>query len=230
MVRVTREASKAKTRQHLLDEARRLFRDQGYAATSLEQIAEAAEVTKGAIYGHFSTKEDLLLSAIETTPSPDYSTLLNDQSRPIRERLEEFGRSIAFDEATTGRAELAVSLEFLAALLRNPEALRRFGEDFERRLSELAADDDERPLPGATTLQVWAIGQALFAGLQLYHFVAPDMLTAEVFGRAFELLAGFYPNVDPAVCTNTTGPSPGQPPALRKQAGLGPSRRRSARS
>lgn len=193
VARQTREASTARTRERLLDEARRLFRDRGYAATSLEQIAEAAEVTKGAIYGHFSTKEDLLLSAIETTPSPDYSALLNDQSRPIRERLEEFGRVIAFGEATTDRAELAVSLEFVAALLRNPEALRRFGDTFERRLSELAAEDDEQPLAGTTTLQVWAIGQALFAGLQLYHFVAPDVLTAEVFGRAFELLAGLYP-------------------------------------
>jgi AcrR family transcriptional regulator len=191
--RLTREASKAKTRQRLLDEAQRLFREQGYAATSLEQIAEAAEVTKGAIYGHFSTKEDLLLSAIETTPTPDYSALLDDRSRPIRERLGEFGRTIAFDEAMSDRAGLAVSLEFVAALLRNPEALRRFGDDFERRLNKLAADDDEEPLPGTTTREVWAIGQALFAGMQLYHFVAPDMLTAEVFGRAFELLAGLYP-------------------------------------
>jgi AcrR family transcriptional regulator len=191
--RLTREASKAKTRQRLLDEAQRLFREHGYAATSLEQIAEAAEVTKGAIYGHFSTKEDLLLSAIETTPTPDYSALLDDRSRPIRERLGEFGRTIAFDEAMSDRAGLAVSLEFVAALLRNPEALRRFGDDFERRLNKLAADDDEEPLPGTTTREVWAIGQALFAGMQLYHFVAPDMLTAEVFGRAFELLAGLYP-------------------------------------
>jgi AcrR family transcriptional regulator len=110
----------------------RLFREQGYAATSLEQIAEGAEVTKGGIYGHFSTKEDLLLSAIEITPTPDYSGLLDDRSRPIRERLGEFGRVVAFDEATTDRAGLAVSLEFVAALLRNPEAfaalpLRRAG-------------------------------------------------------------------------------------------------------
>ncbi len=193
VARQTREASKAATRQHLLDEARRLFRDQGYAATSLEQIAEAAEVTKGAIYGHFSTKEDLLLSAIETTPSPDYAALLNDRARPIRKRLEEFGRDVAFNQATTDRAGLAVSLEFVAALLRNPEALRRFGDDFERRLRELAAADDEQPLPGTSTLQVWAIGQSLFAGLQLYHFVAPDILTAEVFARAFALLADLYP-------------------------------------
>lgn len=193
MGRLTREESKARTRQRLVDEARRLFREQGYAATSLEQIAEAAEVTKGAIYGHFATKEDLLLGAIEITPNPDYSALLDDRSKPIRQRLGEFGRTVASDEATTDTAELAASLEFLAALLRNPEALRRFGADFERRLHELAADDRDVPLPGTTVVQVWAIGWALAVGLQIYHQVAPDVLSGEVFERAFELLAGLYP-------------------------------------
>jgi AcrR family transcriptional regulator len=48
-------------------------------------------VTKGAIYGHFSSKEDLLLSAIEAAPAADFGTL-NDGSRPLRERLADSGR------------------------------------------------------------------------------------------------------------------------------------------
>ena len=87
VARVTRAESKERTRQRLLAEAQRLFRERGYAATSLEQIAEAAEVTKGAIYGHFASKEDLLLSAIDANPTPEYVTMLNDRSRPLRERL-----------------------------------------------------------------------------------------------------------------------------------------------
>src|SRR3984957_2013533 len=97
MARVTRAESKERTRQRLLAEAQRLFRERGYAATSLEQIAEAAEVTKGAIYGHFASKEDLMVSALEAAPAPDYSAL-NDGSRPLRERLAEFGRAVAVDE------------------------------------------------------------------------------------------------------------------------------------
>jgi len=83
---------------------RRLFRERGYAATSLEQIAEAAEVTKGAIYGHFSSKEDLLLSAIEAAPIPAWATALNDQSGTVRERAAEFGRAMAADKAFTDKA------------------------------------------------------------------------------------------------------------------------------
>ena len=123
MARVTRAESKERTRQRLLAEARRLFRERGYAATSLEQIAEAAEVTKGAIYGHFASKEDLLLSAIEAgrDTTPDYVTMLNDQSRPLRERLAEYGRAVAVEEPDDA-AEIAMFLEFFAALLRAPEA------------------------------------------------------------------------------------------------------------
>src|SRR3984893_13687944 len=136
MARMTRAESKERTRQRLLDEAQRLFRERGYAATSLEQIAEAAEVTKGAIYGHFSSKEDLLLSAIEAAPTPDYGALLNDQSRPLRARLAGFGRTRAVSEGTTDKAGLAVSLEFVAALLRTPDALRRYGANLQRRLED----------------------------------------------------------------------------------------------
>ena len=189
---MTRETSKAITRQRLLSEAQRLFRERGYAATSLEQIAEAADVTKGAIYGHFSSKEDLLLSAIEATPTRDYGAL-NDASRPLRERLAEFGRTMAADEASTDKAEVAVSLEFVAALLRNPDALRRYTADLTQRLEELAAQDEELPLPPTTAVQTWAIGHALLIGLQIYQVVAPEIVTPAVFARALELLAGLYP-------------------------------------
>jgi len=194
VTRVTRATSKARTRERLIAEARRLFRDRGYAATSLEQIAEAADVTKGAIYGHFSSKEDLLLTAIEAAPNPDYGILMNDRSRPLRERLAEFGHTIAVDEATADKAELAVSLEFVAAMLRSPDTLRRYGADFERRLAELAAADDEHPRPDVTVAQVWTIGNALYIGLRIYQCIVPDILTPEAFERAYELLAGLYPD------------------------------------
>jgi len=193
MARVTRQTSKARTRQRVLDEAQRLFRERGYAATSLEQIAEAADVTKGAIYGHFASKEDLLLSAVEAAPTPDYGSVLNDQSRLLRERLREFGRAMAVNEATTDKAGLAASLEFVAALLRSPDALRRYAADLQRRLEELAAADHEQPRPRTTAVEAWAIGHALSVGLQIYHCIAPELITPGVFERAYELLAGLYP-------------------------------------
>ena len=190
---MTRAESKERTRQRLLAEAQRLFRERGYAATSLEQIAEAAEVTKGAIYGHFASKEDLLLSAIEAgrdTP-PEYVAMLNDESRPLRERLAEFGRAAA-TERPGDVAELAMFLEFFAALLRAPEALQRYSSGLERQLQAIAGADSEKPVAGTTPVQAWTIGFALVTGLQIYQRMAPGLVTPDVFERALGLLAGLY--------------------------------------
>jgi AcrR family transcriptional regulator len=189
VARMTRETSKAMTRERILGEAQRLFRERGYAATSLEQIAEAAEVTKGAIYGHFSSKEDLLLSVIESAPEPAWVTTLNDQSRPAAERLASFGRDIAVDRSFTDKAELAVELEFSAALLRSPDALRRFQANLEKRLAELAAADQDDPFPGLTSLETWGVGYALLTGLQITQHTAPGIITPAVIERACALLA-----------------------------------------
>lgn len=191
MARVTRAETKERTRQRLLAEAQRLFRERGYAATSLEQIADAAEVTKGAIYGHFASKEDLMLSAIESAATPDYSTTLNDESRPVEERLAEFGRGVAAaGESDAG--ELAMYLEFFAALLRTPSALARYSTDRERRLAELAGSDTEGLVEGATPVEAWTIGQALLVGLQIEQRLSPNLATPELFERAFGLLAHLY--------------------------------------
>lgn len=54
------------TREALLATARELFGDRGYAETSLDEIARAAGVTKGALYHHFSGKEELFRRVFET--------------------------------------------------------------------------------------------------------------------------------------------------------------------
>ena len=194
VARMTRAESKEHTRQRLLAQAQRLFRERGYAATALEQIAEAAEVTKGAIYGHFDSKEDLMLSALEAAPAPDYSATLNDESRPLPERLAAYGRAVAAEQPGDTE-EVAVHLEFYAALLRSPDALQRYAGSRERRLQDLAeaddADDDDLAAD-ARQVDAWVIGQAMLVGLQIYKRLAPGLVTPELFERAFGLLAGLY--------------------------------------
>jgi AcrR family transcriptional regulator len=56
-----RERKKAKTRASIREHALRLFREQGYAGTRVEQIAEAAEVSPATFYRYFPTKEDVVL-------------------------------------------------------------------------------------------------------------------------------------------------------------------------
>ncbi len=56
-----RERKKLKTRQSIQDHALRLFREQGYDQTTIEQIAEAAEVSPSTFFRYFPTKDDVVL-------------------------------------------------------------------------------------------------------------------------------------------------------------------------
>lgn len=73
-----RERKKAKTMAAIQMHALRLFREQGYNATTVEQIADAAEISQSTFFRYFSTKEDvmivdnydpLLIAAFEDQPS-----------------------------------------------------------------------------------------------------------------------------------------------------------------
>ena len=53
------------TRRGLIDAARKLFGEQGFASTSVDEVVKAAGVTKGALYHHFRDKDDLFHAVVE---------------------------------------------------------------------------------------------------------------------------------------------------------------------
>ncbi|MDO0935331.1 TetR/AcrR family transcriptional regulator [Streptomyces sp. DG2A-72] len=75
----TKHRRRGDTRQRIQDIALELFAEQGYEKTSLREIAERLDVTKAALYYHFKTKEEIIVSLFE------------DMTKPI-EGLIEWGR------------------------------------------------------------------------------------------------------------------------------------------
>jgi AcrR family transcriptional regulator len=55
-----RERKKQETRQHLLEAAWQLFRKKGYDDTTVQEIAEAADVAKSTFFNYFETKEAIM--------------------------------------------------------------------------------------------------------------------------------------------------------------------------
>lgn len=69
MVRRTKNEAE-ETRSRILDAAERLFSERGVSRTSLEDVAQAASVTRGAIYWHFKDKRDLFAAMVARVTLP----------------------------------------------------------------------------------------------------------------------------------------------------------------
>ncbi|RUO53448.1 TetR family transcriptional regulator [Pseudidiomarina homiensis] len=104
MVRRTK-ADALTTKHELLDAAERLFSERGVSNTSMMQVAEAAGVTRGAIYHHFENKLDLIYALMERVSLPvdemrdELRAQLPDEPlRQLRERCLHIVHQVQHDE------------------------------------------------------------------------------------------------------------------------------------
>ncbi|GGZ94141.1 TetR/AcrR family transcriptional regulator [Streptomyces echinoruber] len=95
-----RERKKIKTRQAIRSATYALIREQGYEATTIEQIAERAEVSPSTVFRYFPTKEDIVLT-------DEYDPLLLEElrRRPADEPWTESVRHVVRKAAGIGAEE-----------------------------------------------------------------------------------------------------------------------------
>jgi AcrR family transcriptional regulator len=132
-----REAQKALTRTRLLDAAAELFARQGYAATTIEEIATAAGATRATFYLHFASKSDVVhgLYAALVEYDADYAHLIEVCRRPTEPALREWLDS--FVAGLDSPANYWVALREAAAA--DKEARAASEQDFSRSADKLAA-------------------------------------------------------------------------------------------
>jgi AcrR family transcriptional regulator len=160
-----RTPKSAGTRRLLLDVAARLFVERGYNAVSMRDVASAAQLTKGAVYGHFRSKGQLLVEVIrwkiaEQDDATDYVAL-----SPYPERTIE----LIYDEAAAGIRVLEV--DAAAAARHDPDVaagLKAFYEERHDRIRE-AMGWVEDPDTAAWLVEALTagIGMKLSSGLPL---------------------------------------------------------------
>ncbi|TDF92763.1 TetR/AcrR family transcriptional regulator [Paenibacillus piri] len=88
-----------KTKKLIADRAKVLFEQKGYAATSMEEIREFTQTSKGSIYYHFKSKEELFLYAVEES-SKAWRSLWEEQANKVntaQEKLYLLARYYASD-------------------------------------------------------------------------------------------------------------------------------------
>ena len=81
-VKSRREMYSEATRAALLDTATALFAERGYAGTSLEDVASASQVTRGAVYHHFASKQALFEAVLELQEARVTAEVLAAASAP----------------------------------------------------------------------------------------------------------------------------------------------------
>jgi AcrR family transcriptional regulator len=188
--RLTREESKAKTRQELIRAANRLFLRNGYVATSLANIAEEAALTKGAVYSNFESKEDLFLALLQE-PDPEWTgphEVSGLTGADTTERAKNFGRYSATQ--IPSRRHVALFFEMNAAALRS-ERTRKWvanhNDLFFEQLGERLRGALDLPDVDARTLGF--IAQSIYVGLVM-HGAYADETDEDLFEKAYGLLAG----------------------------------------
>ncbi len=124
--RLTRAESRALTRQRLLDAAAEVFSARGFGASSVEDVAEAAGYSRGAVYSNFANKDELLMALLDQRIAVDMDRAEDLFARtPPDQRLAATARWLATlhdDESSP------LALEFSLYAMRHPEARAAFQE------------------------------------------------------------------------------------------------------
>ena len=130
-----RVMEKPDRRQTMLVEGRRLFLVQGYTATSVDAICAAAEVTKGAFFHHFSSKDDFASEVLAFTWQPVLDAHASELAHGSpHDRLGAHVRFMAQWIAETGRLMPLLAQELGAS---NPEVRSQVGGYFQTWMSYL---------------------------------------------------------------------------------------------
>ncbi|MCX4698908.1 TetR/AcrR family transcriptional regulator [Streptomyces sp. NBC_01373] len=125
----TRQRRRGNTRQRIQDIALELFAEQGYEKTSLREIAERLDVTKAALYYHFKTKEEILVSIFDDLAKPIEDLIEWGKGQPhTLETKQEIVRR--YSEALVAAAPLYRFMQENQATVRE----LRIGETFKHRM------------------------------------------------------------------------------------------------
>jgi len=180
---------RARTRTKLLEAARELIREKGYERTTLQDVAQRAGMTSGAIYGNFKNRDELFIALAEVYWAP-----IKPKFRPGSSFSEKMHALATATIAAVPERRLAARgrLTGMAYALTHEEIRGRIrditAESYNAGAAWLraVADDGELPMPPEILVRVL---HAMTEGLLFQKFLTPELLPDEVFYAAFAALA-----------------------------------------
>ena len=171
------EAKKAARRQQFVDAAWRCAATKGYRDMTVDDVCAEAGLSKGAFYGYFDQKRDLLVALLEDDASVIDSALQHHDasSSSMLAKLRGYARTVLERSEEPGRAQLRA--DFWAAMLTEKEVAAAFAASVQRRREtlrswiELAVANGEITEVPANAFA--SILLALSDGLALHAVISP---------------------------------------------------------
>lgn len=197
--RETRAEKQARTRADLIATAATVFARRGYKGASVEEIAEEAGYSHGAVYSNFEGKADLFLAVFEDYMAERVRELAETQAGlPDDAPLEARARALAdqwMERLARDPDSLLLHMEFIAHAGRDTKLARRFGTRsaaMRQAVSRYIAAYEEEAgaeLPVAAD-DLALVLRALGIGLAIESLVSPDAVRPGLYGDFVELLVG----------------------------------------
>lgn len=188
--------TRAQTRATLLRAAGEVFAARGYHGASLEDVAGAAGLTKGAVYSSFNSKDDLFYALMHERIAERLALVVQatDPQATPQEAVQDAGRALA--DLSTEQADWhLLFIEFWAQAVRDPERREDFARH-RRRARELIAGFLERQAAALeTTLpapadQLAVAILALSNGIAIEQIADPRTVDPHTLGASLGLLLG----------------------------------------
>ncbi|GGN56930.1 TetR family transcriptional regulator [Streptomyces kronopolitis] len=192
--RPTRAETKARTRRLLLDAAARTCARKGFAGASVEEIAEAAGFSIGAVYSNFGSKDRLFVALLKERASEQVSraTKIVADAQAGDDPVPALGRLLA-NAADKDPDFAPLQAEFWLYAVRNPALLETLAEEL--RGPRAALEDlmvkalEHNGARGAAPADAVAtIAMALFQGLLRQRRIDPASVPDDLLGQAMQWL------------------------------------------
>jgi len=186
------------TQTRLLDSAEEIFVRDGYEAAQLDEIASRAERSKGAVYNHFKSKEDLFLVLFEQRTRAFIDRLMESLRRCNTRKQSMAAFRYFYVGLASDTTWPILTLEFKLFALRHPESKERLRRAFEMAKPPSGGATDTRMfgrLSGEQKkdheLALMALGPIL-SGLMLESHFEPEALSQKglrrILARIFDAL------------------------------------------
>lgn len=194
--RLTRVEARARNREALLDASAEVFARRGFRVATIDEVAQAAGLTKGAVYSHFENKHDLFASAIERRYEERleaFRSLLEHEGGP-EERAAAAAREFA--SSVTADADWALLfLEAWAEMLREPSfasRLRGISAEMTRAVEQVIRTQLPAELVGGRGLSPNRLAKMVLAmahGFGIEHRLDPRRVPKPLFPEMMAIFA-----------------------------------------